>query len=251
MHAWVTRTVGDVMVRGRRSTVDGWRSRGSASSTVALALVLLASGGFVPAAWGAVTDQTHDQANPRSEGSTTTTAPSPSTSTTYVTILPVPMTVTTTVKLPFLEPAENAFPSSTMGHEPAPVFDKDEDVGSEPAPGGRDPLPAAGPEPAGPSPADANPNLPGPTTTLVAQPKSIPSNVASPAQAAAPAPSAPPKRASTPAVDMAAANRSPSLLWPGILVVGCLLLLGGPAVARHLRDARSQDVGHDVRHDVV
>ena len=246
--AWVTRTVGDVMVKGRRSTVDGWRSRGTGWLTVALALVFVVSGVFVPAARGASTDQTQEQSTPTSDGSTTTTGPSPSTSTTYVTIiLVVPMTVTTTVNLPFLGPdeEEDVFPPSTTGGGPEPAFDIDEDLGSEPASEDRDTLPAGGPDLAGPSAADAN--RPGPSTTLRAQPGTSRSNVASPARAS----SAPANRSSEPAVDMTAASRSPSLLWPGILVVGCLLLLSGPAVARRVRDTRRHEMGHDVRHDVV
>jgi len=223
------------MVKDKRSTVDGRRSRGTASWTVILALLVLVWGVFVPAARGASTDQTQEQLTPTEEGSTTTTQPAPSTSTTYVTIImSIPMTVTTTVDFPFPEPAEDSFPPSTMAREPEPFFDRDEDVGSEPAPWDRDTLPADGADPAGLSAADAN--RPGPSTTLRAQPSTRQST--------------PSKRVSEPPVDMTA-DRSPSLFWPGVFAVGCLLLLSGPAAARKLRHARRQDEGHDVRHDVA
>ena len=187
---------------------------------VPVALVLLMSGGFVPAARAASTRQTQDQGSPTSGSSTTTTQLPPSTSTTYVTmIVTSPATVTTTASFPFIAPAEDAFPPSTMPPEPEQIFDRD--LGAEPQPVDRDPLPAGGADPAALS--DTVANRTGPSTTLAARPMAGSSNPASPVVA------------SEAAIDLSAANRSPSLFWPGVLVLGCLCLLGGPAANRRLR----------------
>lgn len=221
------------MVRGIRS--DERRSRGAAWLTVALALVFLVSGVFIPAARGASADQTQEQLTPTPDGSTTTAAPS--TSTTYVTVMSVPppatsttletitmsvpATVTTIVSFPFLGPAEDSSPPSTMPGEPERALDQDGDQAYEPPVADRDLLPSGGPE----ALSAANASAPAPSTTLLAQSKASASNVAS-------------------------RSRAPSLLWPGLLAVGCLLLLCGPAAARKWRHAQRHDPRHDVRHDV-